>query len=290
MTAKRNRMSNLASKIILVIGGAGFVGSNLCERLVKLGHTVISIDDYSTGSENNHVPGVQYLNYSSHEINRRYNSFIPDSIFHLGEYSRVEQSFDDINKVWLSNSTGTFEVLEFAKKHGAKLIYAGSSTKFGDIGSDSSPYAFTKSKNTELVKNYGSWYGLNYAITYFYNVYGKNEIPDGKYATLIAKFRKMKSLGIPLTVTLPGTQERNFTHVDDIVDGLILVEQHGTGDGYGIGADEAYSILEIAKLFDSPIEMTPEKRGNRHSAPVLSEKTKALGWLPKRKIIDYIST
>jgi UDP-glucose 4-epimerase len=270
---------------ILITGGAGFIGSNLCERLVKE-HEVVSIDNYSTGSISNHVPNVIYYNMNTKDISTL--DFNPDLIFHLGEYSRVEQSFTDISTVMDSNFTGTYEVLKFAKKHNAKLIYAGSSTKFGDIGSDSSPYAFTKATNTQLVQNYAQWYGLNYAITYFYNAYGKNEIPVGTYATLIAKFATKYKLGEPLTVTLPGTQLRNFTHVDDIVDGLVLVGLYGFGDGYGIGSPESYSVLEIANMFGGTVNFTPEKQGNRLSAPVLTEKTQALGWSAKRNVKDYI--
>lgn len=271
---------------ILVTGGAGFVGSNLCERLVSLGHEVVSVDNYSTGSVDNHVPNVIYYNMNTKDIATL--DFSPDIIYHLGEYSRVEQSFGDISKVMDSNFTGTYEVIKFANQQNSKLIYAGSSTKFGDNGSDSSPYAFTKATNTQLVKNYADWYGLNYAITYFYNCYGKNEIKDGQYATLIAKFATKYKKGEPLTVTSPGNQERNFTHVDDIVDGLILVGLYGFGDGYGIGSPESYSVLDVANMFGGEIQMTPEAKGNRMRAPVLSEKTKFLGWEPKRHLSDYV--
>lgn len=274
-------------KKVIVTGGAGFVGSNLCARLVQEGYEVYSVDNYSTGSPDNHVNDVIYYHMSTKDIGRL--EFKPDTIFHLGEYSRVEQSFNDMDKVWESNSTGTFEVLNFALRHKAKLIYAGSSTKFGDNGADSSPYAFTKSKNTQLVKNYGEWYGLDYAITYFYNVYGKNEISDGPYATLIAKYAKLAREGKILPVTLPGTQVRNFTHVDDIVDGLILVGKFGDGDNYGIGADVSYSVLDIAKMFGGKYEYTPGKRGNRMSAQLVTDRLKALGWEPKRHLSDYIS-
>ena len=180
---------------ILVTGGAGFVGSNLCEALAKdPQNDVYSLDNYFTGSRDNHVPGVTYIEGSTEHIFELIN-FTPDLIYHLGEYSRVEQSFEDIDKVLLFNKIGTLKVLEFCRKRACKLVYAGSSTKFGDggMGKDQSPYAWSKSSNTELVKNYGNWYGLEYAIVYFYNVYGKREIRTGKYATLIALFtEKMK--------------------------------------------------------------------------------------------------
>lgn len=271
---------------ILVTGGAGFVGSNLCERLIK-SNTVVSVDNYFTGSIDNHIEGVIYHNMNTSEINTL--DFEPDIIFHLGEYSRVEQSFDDLDLVWQYNMMGTIEVLKFAKKHNAKLIYAGSSTKFGsDGGANSSPYAFTKSTNTQLVQNFAEWYGLDYAITYFYNVYGKREIATGSYSTLIAKFNEMRKQGKPLTVVSPGTQQRNFTHVDDIVDGLILVGENGQGDGFGIGSPEAFTVIEVATMFGGKIQMLPERKGNRMSAQVLTEKTKALGWEPKQHLKDYI--
>ena len=211
-------------------------------------------------------------------------------IYHLGEYSRVEQSFDDIDKVLLFNKIGTLKVLEFCRKRGCKLVYAGSSTKFGDggIGKDQSPYAWSKSSNTELIINYGNWYNLNYAIVYFYNVYGKREIRTGKYATLIALFTEKMKKGEPLTVVSPGTQQRNFTHIDDIVDGLLLVGQKGKGDGYGIGSPETYTVLEIAQLFGGEIQMLPERKGNRMTAEVVTKKTEALGWRAKKHIKDFI--
>lgn len=272
---------------MLVTGGAGFIGSNLCEELFKLGHEVWSIDNYSTGSKKNHIKGVEYIKASTHDIDKL--PFTPNYIFHLGEYSRVEQSFEDIKTVWDYNMNGTFAVLEFTRKTGAKLIYAGSSTKFGDIGPNSSPYAFTKSTNTQLVQNYADWYGIEYAITYFYNVYGKREIATGKYATVIAKFLDMHKKGQTLTVTSPGTQQRNFTHVDDIVSGLILVGEKGYGDDYAIGNPRAYSVLEIAQMIGGEIEMLPEKKGNRMGAMIASGKTRSLGWEPKKNIEDYIN-
>ena len=272
---------------ILVTGGAGFVGSNLCARLHQEGHKVVSIDNYFTGSVDNHVDGVVY--HVMNTMNISMLGFVPDMIYHLGEYSRVEQSFDDFDKVWDYNVLGTIEVIKFAKKHNAKLIYAGSSTKFGsDGGANSSPYAFTKSTNTQLVQNFAEWYGLDYAITYFYNVYGKNEIANGQYSTLIAKFNTMRKEGKPLTVVSPGTQQRNFTHVDDIVDGLVLVGFNGKGDGYGIGSPVTFTVLDVAQMFNGEIEFLPARKGNRMSAQVLTEKTRALGWEPKRNLKNYI--
>lgn len=277
---------------ILVTGGAGFVGSNLCEKLVQMGHSVVSYDNYFTGSENNHVPGVEYIRGSTQDIN--YLTYFTDQhfdiVFHLGEYSRVEQSFDDFDLVWNYNKLGTFEILKYVKAIGAKLIYAGSSTKFADKDDKyiQSPYAWSKQSNTDFVARYCEWNNIDYAITYFYNVYGKREISTGPYATLIAKYCEHMRLGLPLQVVNPGTQLRNFTHVDDIVEGLILIGENGHGDEYGIGHPSAYSVLDIATLFGGPIEMLPERKGNRMSALVVTEKTRKLGWYSKHNIEIYI--
>lgn len=289
----------MKNKKILVTGGAGFVGSHLCARLVSLKNEVVSLDNYFTGKEENHIKGVKYIKGNTKNIFKLID-FIPDIVYHLGEYSRVEQSFEDMKIVYEYNKLGTFQVLEFVRKTGAKLIYAGSSTKFGDggISRNTSPYAWTKASNTELVINYGNWYGINYAITYFYNVYGLREISTGKYATLIALFKEKMKKNEPLTIVKPGTQRRNFTHVDDVIDGLILVGKDGYGDEFGIGSNEAYSIIEVAEMFlnmnikeaikKRKIIMLPERRGNRMNAEVVTDKTRFLGWKPKKHLKDWI--
>jgi len=196
----------------------------------------------------------------------------------------------DPRHVWDFNVAGTFAVLEFCRKHGSKLIYAGSSTKFGDggLGRDQSPYAWTKASNTELVRNYGAWFDLNYAITYFYNVYGPREISFGEYATVIGIFKENHRRGRPLTVVSPGTQKRNFTHIDDIVRGLILVGEKGNGDEYGLGSEEDHSILDIANMFGGEIVMLPERKGNRMGSSVDITKSHQLGWQAQMRVEDYI--
>lgn len=275
---------------ILVTGGAGFVGSHLCERLVALGYTVTSLDNYFTGTSNNHVVGVEYINGSTEEILDIFRTRSFDTIYHLGEYSRVEQSFDDFELVWNFNKIGTYEVLKYVRKTNAKLIYAGSSTKFADSTPEyiQSPYAWSKQSNTELVKQYAEWYDIDYAITYFYNVYGKREIKDGKYATLIAKYKDLASKSQPLPVVLPGTQVRNFTHIDDIVEALVLIGLRGYGDEYGIGSPEEYTVLEVAEMFGCPIKLLDKRKGNRMSAKVITEKTRELGWQPTNSLSKYI--
>ncbi len=279
-------------KIIVVTGGAGFVGSHLCERLAADGHTVISLDNYFTGSKENHVPGVQYIEGDTRDIEQHIPT-VPDLIFHLGEYPRVEQSFADVSLVLQFNTQGTQAVLEFCRKHNVKIVYSGSSTKFADggIGRDQSPYAWTKASNTELVRNYGEWFGMPYAITYFYNVYGPRERGDKQSGTLVGIFKDLHNAGKPLTVRLPGTQKRNFTHVLDIVEGLVLVGERGEGDEYGLGHSDAYSVQEVAQMFGGEIEMIPDRPGNRTNSVIdVRRATLELGWQTKRSLPAYIKS
>ncbi len=277
------------SKLILVTGGAGFVGSALCARLLAEGHRVISLDNYFAGTREAHVAGVDYRQGHTKDVAALVPE-TPDLVYHLGEYSRVEKSLLEPTVVWDLNKVGTFGVLEFCRAKACKLLYAGSSTKFGDggLGRDQSPYAWTKATNTELVRNYGEWYGLKYAITYFYNVYGPGE-RAGAYGTLIEIFRQRRLAGEPLRVNAPGTQRRNFTHIDDIVEGLVLVGAGGDGDDFGLGDSRAYSILEVAQMFGGEIVMAPEVAGNRMSADIDTSKTRLLGWEPRRGLADYIA-
>lgn len=276
-------------KLVLVTGGAGFIGSHLCERLAKDGYRAISLDNYFTGRRENHVPGVEYREGHTRDIEKHIPES-PDLIFHLGEYSRVEKSFEEPALVWDLNKNGTFGVVEFWRKRGGKLVYAGSSTKFGDggLGRMQSPYAWTKASNTELVQNYSNWYGLSHAISYFYNVYGPGE-RSGPYGTLIEIFRQKYLSGEPLGVVAPGTQRRNFTHIDDIISGLVLIGEKGDGDEFGLGATESYSVLEVARLFGGEILMLPERKGNRLEAALDTTRAHALGWRATKKLSDYIA-
>ena len=290
---------------ILVTGGAGFIGSNLVRALNRRGHTNIVISDFLKvdfyGGKRTNLGALRYNTYvDAGELLGRLNDFGKfDVVFHLGEYARVEKSFEDMPLVWHSNKDGTFAVLEFCRKQGAKIIYAGSSTKFGlpagsaqtgdgGLGRNQSPYAWSKASNTELVQNYGAWFNLPYAVTYFYNVYGPREL-SGKFGTVIEIFRQACLRGEPLKVVAPGTQKRIFTHVDDIVRGLVMVGEKGAGDGYGLGANEEYSILEVAKMFDEKIEMLSERAGNRMNSSIdLTRSHDELGWRAKKDLVNYV--
>lgn len=284
MTAKK--------ETVIVTGGAGLIGPSLIELLLPK-YRVVSLDNYFIGSEKNHIVGAEYTKGHTKDIESLLGNENPAIIFHLGEYSRVEQSFSDIDMVWESNVAGTFRVLLYWKKRKCKLVYAGSSTKFSDggLGRDQSPYAWMKASNTELVRNFGNWFSLPHAITYFYNAYGPRELSEGPYASVIGRFKEQYWKGKPITVVAPGTQMRNFTAADDIARGLLEVGERGQGDEYGLGSPESYSVLEIAKMFTDNIVMLPERPGNRMDSIVDTTRVfHEFGWKPERTVREYIES
>lgn len=284
----------MTPQTILVTGGAGFVGSNLIARLIDDGHRVISLDNYFAGTREAHVAGADYREGHTKHIAALVSEPV-DIIFHLGEYARVEQSVLEPDIVHDLNVVGTAAVIEYwrAANEGGrhcKLVYAGSSTKFGDGGAtpETSPYAKTKADNTVRVRETGEAEGIPYAITYFYNVYGPGE-RSGVYGTVIRWFKEMYLRGEPITIVSPGTQTRNFTHVHDIVDALLLVAERGQGDEYGIGSARAYTMLEVAQLFGGEIVMLPPRTSNRMTSELHAGKTHALGWKPARDLAGHIA-
>ena len=287
-----NLLSMAKKETIIVTGGAGLIGSHLIPLALQK-YRVISLDNYFIGKKENHIDGAEYIEGHTKDIEKLLGGESPAIIFHLGEYSRVEQSFDDLEFVWQSNVHGTFRVFEYWRKRRCKLVYAGSSTKFSDggLGRDQSPYAWMKASNTELVRNYGNWFDLPYATTYFYNAYGKQELSEGPYATIIGIFKTQFKTGKPLTVRSPGTQRRNFTFAGDIARGLLSVGEKGSGDDYGLGSPESYSILELAKMFTDNIKMLPERKGNRMDSIVDTSKVeKEFGWKPEQTVREYIES
>jgi UDP-glucose 4-epimerase len=275
---------------VLVTGGAGFVGSNLIKSLVADSVEVYSLDNYFTGDPSNHTPGAVYITGSTEDIHKNID-FTPDIVYHFGEYSRISTSFEDIEKVWDYNVRGTSEVIKFCLSRGSKLIYSASSTKFGDNGDNryASPYAFYKSSNTELIKSYNAWFGLEYAICYFYNVYGAGQISKGKYATVIGIFEDKFSKNHALPVVLPGTQKRDFTHVNDVVSGLKLLSNSSvSGDGYCFGTGKSHTILDVAEMFGSEIQYLPPRLGERMDTSIDLSKSNNIGWRPSIILKDYI--
>lgn len=279
-------------KIVVVTGGAGFVGSHLCERLVRDGWRVISLDNYFAGSKDNHVPGVEYREGHTKDIAQSITE-TPDVIFHLGEYARTGVAIDEPEVVLDLNTVGTIGVVNFWREKKCKLVYAGSSTKKADTradgveGRDLSPYTWSKAANTELVGNYARWYGLKHATVYFFNVYGPRELA-GRYGTVIEIFKQNLIHKLPHKVNGPGTQTRTYTHVDDTVDGLLLAAGKGEGDDYGICSKDTVSTLDLAHMFGGEIEMMPARSTSRPSTPVDSSRIQGLGWNQKHFLKDYI--
>jgi UDP-glucose 4-epimerase len=291
-------MSDGSGHLTLVTGGAGFIGSHLIRRLLtKAPDTrIVAVDNYFTGSRDNHVQDnrVMYLEGSTADIAKLWAEHglgRIGTIHHLGEYSRIPQSFDEPDRVWEFNLLGTREVVRLCLEHGARLVYAGSSSKFGNEGRDEhlNPYAWTKAKNVEYLRNYGDWYGLDYVITYFYNVYGPGQIATGTYATVIGIFEEQYRAGRSLSVVEPGTQSRDFTHVDDIVEGILVCAEKGFGDGYLLGRGEEHQLLDVARMFGGPVEMVPARRGERLRGRADNSKARSLGWEPRIALTDYIT-
>jgi UDP-glucose 4-epimerase len=281
----------LTQRTILVTGGAGHVGSHVVELLAAdPGNRVISLDNYFLGQVENHVAGAEYRRGHTKEIGRLVPE-TPDLVFHLGEYSRIAPSFDDVELVYDMNVTGTFAVVDFCRVRGVrKLIYAGSSTKFaieGD-GRHQSPYAFTKATNVDLITDFGRWYGLPYTICYFYNGFGPRERGDGKYGTVIARFEAQWRRREALTVIRPGTQRRAFTYVKDLARGIVMAGEKGRRPEYALGATASYSVLEIAEAFGGPVRLIDGRPGRRESENDAAAAREDLGWNTTVDVIEYI--
>jgi UDP-glucose 4-epimerase len=284
--------------LAIVTGGAGFVGSHLCERLVKEGYTVISLDNYFTGTTENHVDGVTYRTGHSKDIATHVPE-TPEVLFHLGEYSRVAPSLKEPEKVWDLNIVGTLAVLEWWREKQCKLVYAGSSTKFTQdersdevAGRDRAPYNFAKAINSELVHNYGRWYDLDYSVAYFYNVYGPRERAgqhDGSYGTVVETFRQCVLLDTKVCqINGTGEQTRAFTHVDDTVNGLLLIAQKGSRDEYAISAAEVFSLNELKDMFGLKAEYCQPTKSTRTTGAHDTSKLQSLGWKQQEQLPTYV--
>lgn len=285
---------------ILVTGAAGFIGSNLIRALLNkhLDISILAIDNYISGSVANHVidSRVKYFNLSTHQLlSATERQFWLDQtlevVFHFGEFARIDVSFDEPETVWKSNLDGTTQVLELCRHAGAKLIYSASSSKFGPNGSleNLSPYAWSKAKMVELIKNYATWYGLQYEICYFFNVYGKGQIEKGPYATVVGIFERLRREGKALTVAKPGTQTRDFTHIDDIVSGVIAAYEKGNQGEWFLRRGQPYTIAQLADMFETPRRWIAEKRGERKEAIEIPNNTaETLGWIAVKDLKDYI--
>lgn len=277
---------------VLVTGGAGFIGSNLIKRLLTDGHEVSSIDDYSTGFLQNEVAGCQYI-----RANCMFLWALPaekyDVIFHLAALARIAPSFDKPSQTFDANVVGTQRILEYARTMNAKVVYAGSSSRWHDPAS--SPYATSKYMGEQLCKMYRKSFGSNTHIARFYNVYGPNEIVGGEYATVIGIWRQQIKNGQSITIVGDGEQRRDFTHIDDIVDGLvrIMTTEYSHDDAWELGTGINYSINQIYEFFKerfgSPCVHLPDRNGNyRTTLRKHDDALDYLDWTPRDQLREYI--
>ena len=283
--------------IIIVTGGAGFVGTNLIKLLLKkTKYKIVSLDDYSSGTKLNHIrsPRLKYIKGKTVNIsklirnNRRINS-----VFHFGEFARIYQSFVKMNECIDSNSVGTNAVFNFCLKNKIKLIYSATSASLGNKGNDKnlSPYAFSKAKNLELLENLKKWFNFKYEVIYFYNVYGPHQISKGQMSTVIGIFEDHFKRGKPLPVVRPGTQTRRFTHIDDTIQVCFIAWKKNLCRHYSIANKKSYSLIDVAKMFNSKIKFLAKRPGERYASALTNKNlsNKMYKYFGKIKLKDYIN-
>ena len=283
--------------IIIVTGGAGFVGSNLISLLIKkTKFKIISIDNYTTGKKKNHIKDqrVTYIKENTKNINKILNSKKEKikTIFHFGEFSRIYQSFIKMNECINSNTIGSNEVFNFCLSNKIKLIYSATSASIGNKGNDKnlSPYAFTKAKNLELLENLKKWFNFKFEVLYFYNVYGPGQIKTGSMSTVIGIFENQFKKKLPLTVVKPGSQSRRFTHINDTVEACYYAWTKNKCKHYSISNKKSYTILEVAKLFNTKIKLLPARVGERYASALTSMNlsNKVYKMYGKINLKDYV--
>ena len=278
---------------VLVTGGAGFIGTNLIQRLLDDGHKVVSLDNYSTGKEENEIKdkNVTYYNVDIRDC-MDFDFFMdkPDIVYHLAALPRIQPSFEYPELTFETNVLGTMNLCSWVKEKGCGIVYAGSSSKHGGIYKN--PYTFTKHQGEEIIEMYNRVYGVPAAICRFYNVYGPHQLTEGEYCTVVGVFEKQYQEGVELTITGDGEQRRDFTHVFDIVDGFVKCGENmdkSNGQTFELGRGENYSINVIAQSFDSGYTYIPERPGEVKETLCTDTKArKLLDWNPTIDILDYI--
>ena len=285
--------------LVVITGGAGFVGSNMIEYLLsKSSKNILSIDDYSSGTKKNHIRNkrITYIKGNTKNISKILNKKkkLIHSIFHFGEFARIYQSFKKFDDCYDSNTLGTKSVFKFCLDNNIKLIYSATSASLGNSGNDKnlSPYAFTKSKNLELLENLKKWFNLKFEVIYFYNVYGPRQIKTGDMATVIGIFENQYKKNKPLTVVRPGSQTRRFTHISDTIKICYEAWKKNRCSHYSISHKKFYSILEVAKMFNKKILFLKPRKGERYASALskFSNNNKIIRRFGKINLQDYISS
>ena len=286
----------IKDKKILVTGGAGFVGSNLIKLFLnKTNYKIVSIDNYTSGNKLNHIENsrVKYIKGNTSNISKLIkNPNQIKTVFHFGEFARIYQSFLKMNSCIESNSIGSNAVFNFCLKNNIKLVYSATSASLGNKGKDKnlSPYAFTKAKNLELLENLKKWFNFKYEVIYFYNVYGPHQICKGEMSTVIGIFEEHYKKRKSLPVVKPGTQTRRFTHIKDTVEVCYIAWKKNLCRHYSITSKKSYSILEVAKMFDSKIKFLPKRPGERYASALtkINLTNKIYKYYGKIMLKDYI--
>ncbi len=289
----------MKKNIVVITGGAGFVGTNLIKRIInKTKYKIISIDNYSSGKITNHVKNkrITYLKSQTKNISKilRNKKKSISALFHFGEFPRIYQSFLHMSECINSNSIGSFEVFKFCLENKIKLIYSATSASLGNKGKDMnlSPYAFIKAKNLEYLENLKKWFDFKYEVIYFYNVYGPHHISTGKMATVIGIFEEAYKKNKPMPVVRPGNQSRRFTHIDDTIDICLLAWKSDKNSHYSISNKKSYTIEQVAKLFANKIKYLPSRPGERFASSLtkISLSNKVIIKFGKINLKNYVES
>ena len=277
----------------IVTGGVGFIGTNLIKRLLSEGYEVISLDNYSTGKKENEIKGCTYYNIDISkpfkELSLMRRIFKNTSvIFHMAALARIQPSLKRPLESINANVNGTLTILEIARNYNIPVVYAGSSSFHHGV--NKSPYAWSKYVGEEACELYSKVFNLNTSICRFYNVYGPYQLEEGEYSTVLGIFERQYRNNEPLTITGTGEQKRDFTHVDDIVDGLYKCSKGSfKGEIFELGRGKNFSINEVAGMFNAKTKYIPARKGEYPTTLCTDNKAKELlNWIPVKNLEDYI--